>query len=152
MWCFGLCLLNSFLILLKGTPAWEAGGVATAEDTFDWGSKLNTFSASTNVQRHLKGQRILILKDDLLLKKKKKKRSRTKSSKWQRQKVYPENNTLPWSGASFMAIYPGLYIALLNSCYDNSVNRIQVTTEGFSSIVSFREKNGSFNASFTEIP
>ena len=74
MWCFGLCLLNSFPILLKGTPAWEAGGVATAEDTFDWGSKLNTFSASTNVQRHLKGQRILILKDDLLLKKKKKKK------------------------------------------------------------------------------
>lgn len=51
-----------------------------------------------------------------------------------------------------MAIYPGLYIALLNSCYDNSVNRIQVTTEGFSGIVSFREKNSSFNASFTEIP
>lgn len=64
---------------------------------------------------------------------------------------YPENNTLHLSRASFMAIYPGLYIPLLSSCHDNLVNRIQGTTEGFSGIVFFREKNGSFNASFTKI-
>lgn len=50
-----------------------------------------------------------------------------------------------------MAICPGLYIALLNSCHDNLVNRIQMTTEGFSGIVFFREKNGNFNADFSKI-
>lgn len=49
-----------------------------------------------------------------------------------------------------MAIYPGLYIAGLNSCHGNSVNRIRVTTEGFSGIVLFRKKNGGFNASFAK--
>lgn len=80
----------------------------------------------------------------------KKKGSWTKIKQMWPGKVCPENNSLPWSGASFMAIYPGLYIALLNSCYDNSVNRIRVTTEGFSGIVFFGE-NGSVNASFTKI-
>lgn len=50
-----------------------------------------------------------------------------------------------------MATYPGLCIALLNSYHDNLVNRIQVTTEGFSGIVLFGEKNGGFNASSTKI-
>lgn len=39
----------------------------------------------------------------------------------------------------------------LNSCYDNMVNRIQVTTEGFNGIVLFGEKNGCLNASLTQI-
>lgn len=146
MWCLGLCLLNSFLtLLLKGSPAWRGWRGS-------WlGEESNHLLCTANAQR------TLILKDinnyyySFFLFFFLKKCSRTKSSRLWPQKVYPENNTLPLRGASLTAIYPGLYIGLLNSCYGNSVNRIRVTTEGFSGIVFLREKNGSLNASFTEI-
>jgi hypothetical protein len=50
-----------------------------------------------------------------------------------------------------MAIYPSLYRAGLNSCHGNFVNRIEGTTEGFTGIALFEEKNGCFNASITKI-
>lgn len=50
-----------------------------------------------------------------------------------------------------MAIYLASLQSALNSCHDNRVNRIQVTTEGFNGIVLFGKKNSCFNASLTKI-
>lgn len=144
-------LLVQFLILLKEVQPGEAGArgrlprhfrpqkqtnhllhANTCAETLGR-SKESDFSKMTNI-------------------KKKKKMSQDKTLQFSGDLA---NSTLrkgpPSSPASFMAIYPGLCIWLLNGCHDNSVNRIQVTSEGFSGIVLFREKNGSFKPSSTKI-